>query len=99
MVILAGAERWRYAVLSHPSCCLAATRRQPDCSGTLSRIDLVDDVPVARWYVMCGQPKQSFERNMATETTIVAKNEFVEIGVDMLAPQAMIRSKAPSLQQ
>src|ERR1035438_4950097 len=98
MAILVGSERG-YAVPSHPSRGLAATRREPDCSGTLSRIDLVDDIPVARWHVMCGQPKQGFERNMAIETTIVAKDEFIEIGVNMLAPQPMIRSKAPSLQQ
>jgi hypothetical protein len=30
---------------------------------------------------------------MAIETTIVAKNKFVEIGVDVLAPKAMIRSQ------
>ena len=60
---------------------------------------MVDDVPVARRHLMRGQPKQSFERNMAIETTIGAKYEFVEIGVDRLAPETMIRSKAPSLQQ
>src|SRR5271154_5085353 len=99
MVILVGAERWRCAVLSHPTCCLPATRREPDCSGALSRIDLVDGVPVTRRYVMCGQPKKSLYRNMPIKTTIVAKNEFVEIGADLLARQAMIGPKAPTLQQ
>ena len=86
IVIMVGAELWRYAVLSHPSCCLAATRRKPDCSGALSRIDLVDDVPVVRRHMMCGQPKQGFEGNMVIETTIVANDEFFEIRVNMLAP-------------
>ena len=67
--------------------------------GRFSWIVSVDDVPVGRWSMVGGEAQQGFERNMAIKTTIVAKNEFVEIGVDMLAPQAMIRSKAPSLQQ
>jgi len=30
---------------------------------------------------------------------IVAKEELIEIGVDMLAPQAVIRAQRPALQQ
>ena len=30
---------------------------------------------------------------------IVAKDELIEIGVDMLAPQAVIRAQRPALQQ
>ena len=48
---------------------------------------------------MSGQPEQGFERNMPVEAAIVAKDEFIEIGVDVLAPQAMIRTQAPSLHQ
>jgi hypothetical protein len=45
------------------------------------------------------QPEQGFERNMAVEAAIVAKNEFIEISVDVLAAQAVIRAEAPSLHQ
>jgi len=45
------------------------------------------------------QPEQGFERNMAVEAAIVTKNEFVEISVEVPAAQAVIRAKAPSLQQ
>ncbi len=83
MVILCGVKRRRNIVLSDPCRRLAAPRRQPDCSGALSRIYLIDDVPVARWGVMCGQPKQGFERNMAVKATIVAKNEFIKVGVNI----------------
>jgi hypothetical protein len=44
-----------------------------------------------------GQPEQGFEGNMAVEAAIVAKNEFIEISVDVLAAQAVIRAEAPSL--
>ena len=58
-----------------------------------------DDVPVTRRRMMCGQPEQGFERNVPVEAAIVAKDEFVEIGVDVRAAQAMIRAQAPSLHQ
>ena len=44
---------------------------------------------------MCGQPEQGFERNVPVEAAIVAKDEFIEIGVDMRAAQAMIRARGP----
>src|SRR5947209_8592812 len=94
-LILAGTERWRRAILSHSGCRLAATRRSPDCSGALSRIVSFDDVPVARRLMLGGQPEQGFERNMPVEAAIVSKNEFIEISVDVLASQAMIRAQAP----
>jgi hypothetical protein len=34
---------------------------------------------------MCGEPKQGFKRNMPVEAAIIAKNEFIEISVDVLA--------------
>jgi hypothetical protein len=49
--------------------------------------------------MMCGQPEQGFERNVPVEAAIVAKDEFIEIGVDVRATQAMIRAQAPSLHQ
>ena len=42
---------------------------------------------------MCGQPEQGFERNVPVEAAIVAKDEFIEIGVDMRAAQAMISTR------
>jgi hypothetical protein len=45
---------------------------------------------------MCGEPKQGFKRNMPVEAAIIAKNEFIEISVDVLAAQAVICAEAPS---
>ena len=45
------------------------------------------------------QSELGFERNMAVEAAIITKNEFVEISVEVPAAQAVIRAKAPSLQQ
>lgn len=36
---------------------------------------------------------------MAVEASVVAKNEFVEIGVDVLAAEAVICAQRPSLEQ
>ena len=44
--------------------------------------------------MMCGQPEQGFEQNMPMEAAIVAKDEFIEIGVDVRAAQAMIGAQA-----
>ena len=98
-LILADAECWRRAILSHSGGRLSAPRRSPDRLDALSRIVSFDDVPVARRRMMCGQPEQGFERNMPVEAAIVAKDEFIEIGVDVRAAQAMIRAQAPSLHQ
>ena len=98
-LILAGAECWRRTILSHSGGRLAAARRPPDRLNALSGIVSLDDVPVARRRMMCGQPEQGFERNVPVEAAIVAKDEFIEIGVDVRAAQAMIRAQAPSLHQ
>src|ERR1700676_4081961 len=96
-LISAGVRRGWRAILSHSGCRLAATRRSPHCSDALSRIVSFNDVPIARRLMLGGQPEQGFERNMSVEAAIIAKNEFIEISIDVLAPQAMIRTQAPSL--
>jgi len=45
------------------------------------------------------EAQQSFERNMAIEAPIIAKHEFVEIGVDVPAAEAMICAEGPSFEQ
>jgi hypothetical protein len=92
---MAGAGGWLCAILSHSARRLAPTRRSPDGSDAFSRIVSFDVFPVARRLMLGGQPEQRFERNMPVEAAIVAKNEFIEISVEVLAPQAMIRAQAP----
>ena len=98
LILVGGERRWR-TILSHSGGRLAAARRLPDRLDALSRIVSFDDFPVARRRMMCGQPEQGFERNVPVEAAIVAKDEFIEIGVDVRAAQAMIRAQAPSLHQ
>ena len=98
-LISAGAKRLPRPIRSHSSGSLAAARRPPERLDALPRVVSFDDVPVAGRRMMCGQPEQGFERNVPVEAAIVAKDEFIEIGVDVRAPQAMIRAQAPSLHQ
>jgi hypothetical protein len=78
---------------------LAGERRGAERLATLAGIVSFDDVPVAYGRMVSRQPEQGFERNMPVKSAIVAKNEFVEIGVHMLAAQAVIRAETPSFQQ
>ena len=48
---------------------------------------------------MGGEPEQSFERNVPMEAAIIAKDEFVEIEVDVFSAQPVICAEAPSLHQ
>ena len=48
---------------------------------------------------MGSEPEQGLERNVPVEAAVVAKNEFIEISVEVLAPQPVIRAQAPSLHQ
>ena len=98
-LISAGAERLLRPILAHSIDSFAAARRPPERLDTLPRVVSFDDVPVAGRRMMCGQPEQGFERNVPMEAAIVAKDEFIEVGVDVRAPQSMIRAQAPSLHQ
>ena len=98
-LIMAGAGGWLCAILSHSARRLAPTRGSPDGSDAFSRIVSFDVFPVARRLMLGCQPEQRFERTMPVEAAIVAKNEFIEISVEVLAPQAMIPAQAPSSHQ
>jgi len=43
--------------------------------------------------------KQCFERDVAIKAPIVAKGELFQVGVHVLAAQAVIGAEAPALQQ
>ena len=58
-----------------------------------------NDIPIARRRVARRQAEQFFERRMPVKAAIVAKDEFVEICIDMLAAQAVIRAQSPPLHQ
>ena len=45
---------------------------------------------------MGSEPEHRFERHVPIKAAVVAKDEFIEIGVDMLAPQAVIRAQRPA---
>ena len=98
-LILMGVDGGGRAILSHSGRCFSATRRSPFCLDALAWIVLLDDVPIARGLMMGRQPEQGLERNVSVEASIVAKDEFIEIGVDVRAPQAVVCAQAPSLHQ
>ena len=56
-----------------------------------------DDVAIGFWRAVRGEPEYRFERDVPMKAAVVAKDELIEIGVDMLAPQAVI--DAPSAQR
>ena len=58
----------------------------------------VDDVAIGFWRAVRGEPEHRFERDVPMKAAVVAKDELIEIGVDMLAPQAVIRAQGPALQ-
>jgi hypothetical protein len=72
-LIMAGAGRWRPAILSHSARRLAATRRSPGRLDALSRIVWFDDFPIARRLMLGGRSEQRFERNMPVEAAIVER--------------------------
>ena len=57
------------------------------------------DVPIGRRLMMRRDSEQCFERDVAIKAPIVAEGELFQIGVDMLAAQAVIGAKAPAFQQ
>src|SRR5208337_1858476 len=73
--------------------------RTSDWLGTLAGVVPVDDVPVARRLMVRGEAKHGFKRNMPVKSAVVSKNEFIEIGVDVLTAQDVIRAQRPALHQ
>ena len=98
-MILALGLRVARAILSHSGCRPSATWRLPNRRVALSRIGAAGDVPIAHRLTVRGKAEHGFERDVPVKAAIVAKDEFVEICVDVLAAKAMIRAQSPSLHQ
>src|SRR5271166_5309511 len=45
------------------------------------------------------EAEHRFERDVAMKAAVVAKDEFIEVNVDVFAPQAVIRAQRPALHQ
>ena len=99
MVILALGLRTARAISTHADRCLSVAWRAPGRRLPLSGIGPANDLPIARRRVARRQAEQFFERRMPVKAAIVAKDEFVEICIDMLAAQAVIRAQSPPLHQ
>src|SRR5208282_789630 len=98
-MILALGLRAARSVLPHSRRRLSPTRGSPDDLFALSRIGVSGDVPIARRLMMRGDSEQRFERDVTIKAAIVAEDEFFEIGVHMLAAQAVIRAETPAFHQ
>ena len=48
--------------------------------------------PIARGRVVGGEAEHDFEGDVPVKSAIVAKHEFIEVGIDVLAAQAVIRA-------
>ena len=48
---------------------------------------------------MCRQSENRLEGNMPIKAAVVAEDELVEVGVDVLAAKAVIGPEAPALQE
>src|SRR5713101_4712001 len=96
MALGLGASR---AVLAHSGRCFSTPWGAPEGYLALAGIGAADDVPIARRLMVCGQSKHRFERGVPVEAAIVVEDELVEIRIDMLAAQAVIRTKSPLLHQ
>ena len=70
-----------------------------DWLAALAGVIPLDDVPIARRFMMRGEAEQGFKRDMPVETAVVSKDKFIEIGVDVFAAQAVIGAQRPSLHQ
>jgi hypothetical protein len=57
VLILIGVYGCRRAILSHSGRCFSASWRSPFCLDALAWIVLLDDVPVARGFMMGCQPE------------------------------------------
>ena len=45
------------------------------------------------------EAEHRFERDVAMKAAVVAKDEFIEVNVNVFAPQAVIRAQRPALHQ
>ena len=60
---------------------------------------MAGDVPIRLGRAVCRQPENRLEGNMPIKAAVVAEDELVEIGVDVLAAKAVIGAEAPALQE
>jgi hypothetical protein len=57
-----------------------------------ARIVALDGVPIGPRPAMRREAEQRFERDVAMKAAVVAKDEFIEVNVDVFTPQAVIRA-------
>ena len=97
--IVLGASRPRASpIVAHAVGRPAAADATAGCLGTFSRVFPADDGPVGGRLLLCRQPQDRLEGNMAIEAPVVSKDELVEVGIDVLGSQAVIRAEASALE-
>ena len=97
--IKAGLGSSAHAIPAQTSRRLAAAGGEPFDRFPLPGIGSADDVPVGRR----ASPRREFQHpikgDVPIEATVVSEDEFVEIGVDVPAPQPVIGAQSPTLEQ
>ena len=71
----------------------------PDRQCGFSRVLPIDDVPVGCWPMAGRQAEDRFKGDVPIKSTVVAKDKFIQVRIDMLAAEPMIGAEAPSLQK
>lgn len=64
-----------------------------------ARIVELDDVPIGLRPAMRREAEHRFERDVAMKAAVLAKDEFIEVDVDVFASQAVILAQRPALHQ
>src|SRR5271156_3756314 len=98
MILVAG-YRFGRAILSHAGCRFPAALCASERHDAVSWVSAPGDIPIADRFMVHGKTEHGFERDMPVKAAVVAEDKFIEVGIDMLATQAVIRAQAPPLQQ
>ena len=75
------------------------SRLPPDCRLGFSRVLSLDDFPIGHRPLACRQAEDRLEGDMAIKAAVVTEDEFVQVGIDVLAAEAMVGAETPPLQK
>ena len=63
------------------------------------RVLPADDIPIGGWLLLRGEAEDGLEGDVPIKASVVAEDELVEVGGDMLRAQAVVGAEAPALQE
>src|SRR5512134_1126696 len=63
------------------------------------RVLPADDIPIGGWLLLRGEAEDGLEGDVPIKASVVAEDELVEVGGDILRAQAVVGAEAPALQE